>query len=374
VWFSPEVPIKLRALHKEGYKVVIFTNQAGIGTGTTSAATIKGKIMDLIKEVGVPMQAFIATKDDLFRKPSPAMWNEGLLKWNNGIKPDLKKSLFCGDAAGRAKAWNGNAKTKKDFSCGDRKFAKNVGIAFYTPEEYFLGEKPAPFDWGGFDADDFLADQETKDDMKDDNDEDGKSNSNNSSSSSSSKAAAKKPAAGGENKDSGKSPVDGDIIPAGTAQEVVVFVGFPASGKSTFARKYFVPKGYVHVNQDTMKTKEKCIKAAKEAVASGKCVVIDNTNPGADIRATYIGMAKSKGIKARCFQFETNEDMSKHLNMMREKLTGGAHKHVPRIAYAMYKKNLVAPTASEGFSDVKTVKFIASFENDEHRKLFLESA
>jgi predicted kinase len=26
-------------------------------------------------------------------------------------------------------------------------------------------------------------------------------------------------------------------------------VGFPASGKSTFAERYFVPEGYVRVNQ-----------------------------------------------------------------------------------------------------------------------------
>lgn len=52
-------------------------------------------------------------------------------------------------------------------------------------------------------------------------------------------------------------------------------------GKSTFARKYFVPAGYVHVNQDTLKTKDKCLKVAREAVESGKSVVIDNTNPSA---------------------------------------------------------------------------------------------
>jgi predicted kinase len=32
-------------------------------------------------------------------------------------------------------------------------------------------------------------------------------------------------------------------------QELVVFVGLPASGKSTFAERYFVPEGYVRINQ-----------------------------------------------------------------------------------------------------------------------------
>ena len=43
-----------------------------------------------------------------------------------------------GDAAGREAGWDQNPKKKKDFSCSDREFARNVGLKFYTPEAFFL--------------------------------------------------------------------------------------------------------------------------------------------------------------------------------------------------------------------------------------------
>ena len=42
--------------------------------------------------------------------------------------------------------------------------------------------------------------------------------------------------------------------------EMVVMVGCPASGKSTFRKRYFEPNGYVVVNRDTMGTMQKCVK------------------------------------------------------------------------------------------------------------------
>jgi adenylate kinase family enzyme len=44
---------------------------------------------------------------------------------------------------------------------------------------------------------------------------------------------------------------------------MVVMIGPPASGKSTFSKKYFTPYGYVHINRDTLKTQDKCLKVTK---------------------------------------------------------------------------------------------------------------
>ena len=145
LWLLPCIPDRLRKLHADGWKLVIFTNQNGISTGNQPVADIKGKILDIIKDVGVPMSAFVASADDLYRKPAVNMWSFMTAQHNGGIPVNKDMSVYVGDAAGRPAAWDGDDKTKKDFSASDRKFAHNCGISFYTPEEYFLHEKPAKF-------------------------------------------------------------------------------------------------------------------------------------------------------------------------------------------------------------------------------------
>lgn len=111
-WLLACIPGKLRALHNSGFKVVIFTNQNGISTGNQSAAEIKGKILDIIKDCGVPMSAFIASADDLYRKPATHGWQFMIEKCNGGVPVDLKQSIYVGDAAGRPAMWDGSAATK----------------------------------------------------------------------------------------------------------------------------------------------------------------------------------------------------------------------------------------------------------------------
>ena len=41
---------------------------------------------------------------------------------------------------------------------------------------------------------------------------------------------------------------------------MILMIGPPASGKSTFTKKYLVPHNYVHINRDTLQTQEKCLK------------------------------------------------------------------------------------------------------------------
>lgn len=49
----------------------------------------------------------------------------------------MNESFYCGDAAGRVVSWAPGK--KKDHSMADKLMAENLGLKFYTPEQFFLG-------------------------------------------------------------------------------------------------------------------------------------------------------------------------------------------------------------------------------------------
>lgn len=48
---------------------------------------------------------------------------------------------------------------------------------------------------------------------------------------------------------------------------MIIFIGSPGSGKSTFWNNYL--KSYVRVNNDTLKNHDRCIKVTIEALKNG---------------------------------------------------------------------------------------------------------
>lgn len=133
----------LKSKHNDGFKIVIFTNQAGVSSNKTAVPDIKKKIANVIEGLGIPVQAFIATGDNFFRKPMIGMWQALCEHKNNGVPIDVNRSYFVGDAAGRPE--NKLMKRKKDHSCVDRLLALNVGLEFFTNDEHF--SKTAHQNW-----------------------------------------------------------------------------------------------------------------------------------------------------------------------------------------------------------------------------------
>ncbi|XP_064606402.1 bifunctional polynucleotide phosphatase/kinase-like [Liolophura sinensis] len=323
-WWNDSVPEKLKAINKDGYRVVFFTNQAGIEKQKVKPREVMTKIEDIISQLGIPVIALICTGNNHFRKPSTMMWDYFLENCNGGVKVDLTKCYYIGDAAGRAKEWA--AGKPRDFSCGDRMFAANIGIDFKTPEEYFLGEASAPFKWCSVDPDKVLSD------------------------------APKPPAKKQEYHVKGK--------------EIVILVGAPASGKSTFRKRYLEPYGYLAVNRDTMGTMAKCLKAAKDALKEGKSVVVDNTNPSMSARSDFLDLASKTGCPCRCFVMNTPIEVAHHMNMVRQNQTNGQVRRVPEVGYNVYKKNFQEPTIEEGFTEVLKIDFVPEFGSSRDEQLF----
>ena len=93
--------------------------------------------------------------------------------------------------------------------------------------------------------------------------------------------------------------------------------GSPASGKSTFYWTKLKPLGYERVNQDTLKTRDKCVKVATSFLAEGTSVAIDNTNADRDTRAVWITLAAKYKIPIRCIHFTAPAKLCEHNGTIR---------------------------------------------------------
>lgn len=212
---------------------------------------------------------------------------------------------------------------KKDFSCTDRKFSANISLPFFTPEEIFLDyPKCNSFSWGPFNP------------------------------------TTLSPKA---------------FIPPSKSdsQEMIIFVGYPASGKTSFYSRHLKPVGYQHVNRDTLGSWQKCVSVCEEMLKKGSKVVIDNTNPDIESRHRYIGIANKLSIPVRCFNFTTSLEHCKHNNRFRE-LTArdSAKKVVNDIAFNLYKSKYTPPTSAEGFSDIVDIDFSLTFSDKADESLY----
>lgn len=100
------VPGKLLSAHRAGYRIVVFTNQAGMPHGNPSRRDFQEKLQAVTESLGqVPMILFAAKVDNKYRKPSCGMMDYFIKFENDGVEIDRVESYYIGDAAGRMKDW-----------------------------------------------------------------------------------------------------------------------------------------------------------------------------------------------------------------------------------------------------------------------------
>jgi bifunctional polynucleotide phosphatase/kinase len=120
-----------------------------------------------------------------------------------------------------------------------------------------------------------------------------------------------------------KEPVTKEpVLRGGVEQEVLIMVGYPASGKSTVAREMQEKYGYVHIDGDIFKTGPKMVKEAEKYVGTPNSVIFDATNGTKERRKLYIDFAKKHNLKVRCLWKTTPIDVSMEQNRERQKQGG----------------------------------------------------
>lgn len=332
----PQVETTLHSLVADGFKLVIITNQRGLAKSHSHEAEFKSKVEHILQKLDISAQVYVCCGQGFYRKPAPGVW-EHLEKYGNGSVPiNIQESFYVGDAAGRPANWE--PKRKKDFSCSDRLFALNIGLKFYTPEEMFLHQPAAKFDLPAFDP----------------------------------RVVADVPLAEviATRSTHGKKFFDEhELLQSNT--ELVVLVGYPASGKTHFAKRYLVPKQYVHINRDTLGSWQKCVVESENALARKQSVVIDNTNPDVESRRRFTELAKKYGCGCRCFVMDCSLERAKHNNEFREiKLKGQPHTSVNDMVLYSHRSKFKEPELSEGFSEILKINFVPQFEDPENEKLY----
>ncbi len=115
-------------------------------------------------------------------------------------------------------------------------------------------------------------------------------------------------------------------------KNMVLFVGMPGSHKTTYYNNNL--SNYIHINQDTLKTKSKVMKKTKETMKNGLDLVIDATNSGQNKRESFYTLAQEYDYNITVLYFVKD---GRGWNKLRKS-------PVPPVAYGVYYKYLIEPT------------------------------
>lgn len=252
MYVRDSVPDIIRQID-ETYQIVIVTDQ--------SKAWKIEQIKTVMETIGVNYTAVIGVQT---KKPTTSLFDKEFPKFIR------KNAFYVGDACGRTNDW----------SDVDKKFAENIGVKCYSPEELFPLNVTTPMN---------------------------------------------------------------QILESNT-KEVVIMVGYPASGKSTIA---YSLKDYHVVSGDELKTAAKMIKDAEKHL--DKSIVFDSTAGTKEKRALFVDFAKKHTLPVRVFWVQTSIEESMERNKQRA-LEGGPK--VPHVVFYMYRKSFETPSEDEGVSVV----------------------
>lgn len=357
-----------------GYKFVIFTNQAGLvanKSGTMCVEDFKSRWEnDIYPKLKTDYQIssvylIAALYDDFFRKPTTGMWDFMETHLNGDIQVNRQESIYVGDMAGR----------KGDHSYSDLMFAVNLQVPFKIPEEFYGGiahttttaklTKNMMNDPKIFNPIKYLAElnDTTRKNLI-------------------------------ENNKKVSSQIKKILLDLKKLY-LIIYVGSPASGKTSFLKNYLdsdsIPAdNFIYMSQDKFQgTPAKFLKTISQNITIGKQhIIIDNTNGTRKTREKLIKLASTPlgHYKTAVIYFNTPKDVVMHLNAIRTKENNACsllkqHEsgidcddvhNVPAVAIHSYWKHFEMPDKDlEGFDEFYNINFNPLDQNNQHFKMLI---
>ncbi|HYF68767.1 MAG TPA: ATP-binding protein [Ohtaekwangia sp.] len=132
--------------------------------------------------------------------------------------------------------------------------------------------------------------------------------------------------------------------------QLVIFVGIPGCGKSTFYKEQFF-SSHLRLSLDLLNTRNKEQRFLNLALSLQQQVVIDNTNVLREERNKYIAQAKEKRYEVIGYYFESILSDCLQRN---EKRIG--KDRIANVGVIAKFKQLQAPSFDEGFDKIYFVK------------------
>jgi len=138
-----------------------------------------------------------------------------------------------------------------------------------------------------------------------------------------------------------------------TRPDVIVLIGLPGAGKSTFARATFPSHEYISKDAFPPGARNKQARqdaALRAALAAGRSTLVDNTNVTPADRAAIMAIAREYGARIVGYYLDVPVREAVARNERRE-----GRAKVPKVAIFTCAKRLVPPSLAEGFDELHTV-------------------